>query len=282
MPGASVTIIRGSLAAFLQRETYKYDPLRGFTHTFSFKGASQANMLALFNAYTTQGIACDLTYEHDIALLDVDDQTQQYTLDNWQLLGNEESRDGLSHPALLAICSAEQIAELRTGIENAALPASTNTVDQIIAKILAGGSLASITDAGQKTVLTAFLGLQFRGSTDYRKGQYVLRHTTNAPNNFVQNVANTGVDTIYTTAQLLAECQNSSFWINPIPAGISNSIGFIDTEQRPATQPDYLWGWLKSTSTYNTAANNRIEITTEFTLEQWSILPNGYYAVKTS
>jgi hypothetical protein len=46
----------------------------------------------------------------------------------------------------------------------------------------------------------------------------------------------------------------------------------------PPAQPDYLWGWRKLPSTETTTAASRIEITTEYWLEQWSLY---YYQTAT-
>ena len=38
----------------------------------------------------------------------------------------------------------------------------------------------------------------------------------------------------------------------------------------PVTVSGYLWGWRKLPSTETSAAGNRVEITTEYILDQWS------------
>jgi hypothetical protein len=256
---ANVTI-RGSLLPFLQDTAYDFDPTRGYIFRLNYKGASQQQMLNLQQDYVRNGIACRLIFHQgDAASLEVEDSTQQFTLDVWQLLANEESRDGLSHPVLLNYLDEDDIALMRQHLENN---------DEIVDVFTGSGDLAAFNG----TPVPGFYELQQRGATDYRRGNYVLKHTTNAPNRWTSNIADVGVDQIYTPAQLLSEVQDSGLWINPIPGRLAYKIANIPTQ---GPESEYLWGWLKSGSTETTAANNRIEISTEYTLELWSI---QYYA----
>lgn len=266
---APAVIIRGSLSPYLQASTFDYDPTRGWLYHYDYKGASQTLMAALQATYVASGIACRLTYHQgDTASLDVQDSTQQTAIDRWEMLGNEESRDGLSHPLLTAILSDEEIGQVRAGIQNIDSSSTTPISDITDAIVgLAGADLATT---------EAFIGLQLRGSTDYQRGQYVLRHTTNAPNRYAVNVADLGVDKVYTTALLLTEVQDSSSWVYPLPARVAYKISSIPV---PSAQTNYLWGWKKSVSTECNAPYNRIDIVTEYVLEQWSIQDNGYYRV---
>lgn len=260
---ATNTIKRGSIYPYEQRVVFDYDPARGIIYDYDFDGAGQPEMQAIFNDYVAQGIACRMVFEKDKATLQAQDSTNSVTLDTWQILGNVESPDGLSHPTVLQICTDDQVAAIRSGIE--AVTAATPIKTQISA-ILAGSSFSGLS-AGQKEILTRFIGLQLRGSKEYRKPEYVLRHTTNAPSNNTQNIADVGINNIYTPAQLLSEAQDSGLWLFPIPPYLSYKIANIPV---PTFKANYLWGWLKSPSTSSTAANNRIDISTEFTLAQWS------------
>ncbi len=155
---------------------------------------------------------------------------------------------------------------MRTGVDSP--PGSSGqSVDDIVAKILSGPAFSGVT-AENKTILGRFLGLNFRGSTDYQRQQYVLRHTTNVSNRWQTNVSDFNVDYIYSTGSLLSECQNTGLWILPLPARLAFKIGQIPV---PQFRDNYFWGWKKGASTETTAANNRIDISTEFVLEQWSV-----------
>ena len=160
--GNRVSIVRGTLAPFLQNEEFNYDPNRGFIHKLEYKGAGQYNMQLLYTTYVNNGIPCRIVFNQgDTCTLYVDDTTQQYTLDVWQILGNEENRDGLSHPSLLALVTDDDVARMRTHLENQDTPASVFGT---------GGDLAQY--AG--TLVPVFYSLQQRGSTEYEKIAQVM------------------------------------------------------------------------------------------------------------
>lgn len=262
------TIKRGSLFPQSQKVIIRYDPQSGIVIDNDWKGAGQPEMLALFQDYVASGIACQISYQNDIADLQSSDSTQQTTLDTWEVVGNEESVDGLSHPTVTQIASADQVAAMRAGLENITT-ALTTTVG--IITILNKPVFDGISD-GDKFVLLDFMDLQVRGSTEYRKASYCVRHTTNAPSRNLPNIADVGVNNIYTVAQFLTEVQSSALWLFPMPANLVYQIANIPT---PLPKTGYLWGWLKSPPVKATAANNRINIVTEYVLEQWSV---NYYA----
>lgn len=266
---ATNTIKRGSIYPYEQRVVFDYDPARGIIYDYDWDSAGQPEMQAIFNDYVAQGIACRMVFEKDKATLQAQDSTNSVTLDTWQILGNVESPDGLSHPTLLQICNDDEIAAIRAGINNLV---SGESIDDGIAGILSSGTL-NFLSAEDKAIVSRFIGLQLRGSTEYRSPQYVLRHTTNAPSSNTPNIADVGVNQIYTTHDLLVETESSGLWLFPLPGFLSNKIGNIPV---PEFKSNYLWGWLKGPSTSTTAANNRIDISTEYILAQWS---TDYYAV---
>jgi len=254
----SVEILRGTLLAQLQNETWDFDPARGWRHGMDYLGISQANMQILQQAYANDGIACRLVYRMGgNASLDVDDSTMSYTIDTWQILGNEESRDGLSHPGLAYALAGFDVGKVIAYMRKALAEDKCSTDAFATGQPLNGTPAAAV----------RFYDLQTRGSTDYRHGQYVLRHTTNAPNRWGVNVADFGIDQIYTSGQLLTEAQNSAAWIYPLPGRLAYKIGAIPT---PYYRANYLWGWLKSASIETTGSNNRVDIATEYCLDQWS------------
>lgn len=251
--------IRGSLAAFLQDYTRRFDPTSGWIYEFNYEGVSEPEMEALQNFYVQGGCTCVLHYRRGISTLFVEDATQQFTLDNWEVVGNEESRDVLSHPFVVRIATNDQISNIRKAVDEF-------SVSDTIAPIFTNSIFDSLS-AGNKTFLGRIVGLMLRGTTDYRRGLYVLRHTTNAPSRWQSNISDFGVDSIYTTSQLLSEVQNSGLWINPMPGRLVYKIGVIPV---PTFIPFYQWGWLKCGATETTSANNRITISTDYILEQWT------------
>lgn len=262
------TIVRGSKFPQGQRVVLKYDPQTGIVVDNDYNGAGQAEMQALFYDFIQSGIACELTFEKDKASLKSSDSTQQTTLDTWEIAGSEESPDGLSHPTLLSICTDDEIRAIRAGINAAETTDGTSLQD-----IIDNGILDALTDADKETVLK-FIGLQVRGSTEYFAPSYVVRHTTNAPaRTYGSNIADDGVNQIYSFAQLLSEVQNSGYWLFPMPAALVTQVSFLASNPPPTpikNPDDYFFGWFKSPPTKTTAANNRLNIVTEYTLKQLS------------
>lgn len=265
------TVKTGSPFPQGQRITYRYDPSRGFTTIVDVKGFSQTQLQQLYNQYVANGISCELSFWEDIGSIHIDDSTQEFTIDSWQILGNEESRDGFSKPEFISAL----------GKSGDATPAD-DALSQL-RKFLADE--ASVTDVNNyltdhdwdtaaALLISRFYSLQQRGSPDYRQGDYVLRHTTNVSNRWQVNIADFGVDQIYTPAQLLSEVSDSGLWIFPLPDRLQFKVSSIPVQ---GPQNNYLWGWLKSASTETNTANNRVDITTEYTCELWSVAPNGYY-----
>ncbi len=254
---------RGSPFPLPQSIAYDYDPQHGWVIRQHFRGIDSVRMQALQNDYVRGGVACRLIIEGDLATLETEDSTRQFTIDNWQLLGNSERMDIFSHPFLEALIIAgggstdAVIAKMREELE-----ANTST-----AAAFASGVLLPF--AG--TEVQDFYTLKLRGTEEFENdafgGGYVLRHTTNAPNRWDVNVADFGVGEIYTPAQLLSEVQSTFYWIVPLPDRLAYKISNIP---EPEVRVGYLWGWKKSRSTEVLSANNRIDIVTEYVLEQWA------------
>lgn len=274
---AQETIKRGSPFPQGQEIIIDYDPSRGFIYRTRYDGISQTQLAALQQSIIANGVACRLRFFKDVGTLDVDDSTSEYTIDSWEIVGNEESKDGLSHPSIIAIIDAYQAgAGAANGTAGdvfaairAALDDNENTTDTFT-----NGSPLLAPYAG--TLVEFAYTLQQRGSGAFRYGQYVLRHRTNVSNRWLANVADVGIDQVYTTAQLLTEVTDSGLWIFPLPPRLQFKLAAIPA---PVPQTNYLWGWLKAASTETTAANNRVDIATDYTLEQWAAATdvNGDY-----
>lgn len=250
------TIKRGSLFPQSQKTVVRYDPQTGIVVENDFNGAGQPEMQALFYDAIQSGIAGQITYENDKASLQTTDSTQQTTLDTWQIVGNEDSPDILTHPTILAFnLDSKDTATMRRACSD------DNVIkwDDVYAKM-------NDTDNGD--ALKKFFDLYKRGSQQYRKAQYVIRHSTNCPSRNLPNIADVGIETIYTFARLLSEVQSSALWLFPMPANLVYQISNIPV---PTGRDGYRFGWLKSPPTKTTSANNRIDITTEYTLELWSL-----------
>jgi hypothetical protein len=268
---------RGGLLPKLQSETNDYDPLRGFIYRATFRGLSADEMLALQSDYIRRGIACSITYSLGVSMLEVVDSTQQFTLDDWQLNGDEERIDIFSHPDVIATVNefssdeadAQSVyASIRQHLENQDDPATAFTDPNL--------DVFALGQPGE--LLQFYYSLYQRGTTEFENdvdgSGYVLSHSTNVSNRYQTNIADVNVGRVYSTAELLTEVQSSALWKNPLDARRVYKIANIPA---PAPQDNYFWGWKKSRSSENTAANNRVSIQTHYKLALWSIAPNGLY-----
>jgi hypothetical protein len=244
--------ITGTLQPVRQPVKVSYDPQRGLQIIIPWESAGN-NLQGLATTYQANRVAYELEATDRKSTLVATASGGQLgipdlTTDTWQILGNEIQKSLLEHPDVVA------------GIDTA-------TRDEIENATLNGTKEADLNPA-----LSAFASKVFdrlrRGNTHYALGQYVLRHTTNVSNVYAQNVADFNIERIYTTSQLIAEVTNANSWIFPMPGRMVNKLQGISA---PTTKTGYLWGWRKLPSTETTTAGNRIEITTEYWLEQWDI-----------
>lgn len=259
-------IRRGSALPIDHTQVIESSPTSGYTVIREFAGTDSNAMLGLMYDYVRAGVATRFTFSGGVSRLEINDATQNVVLDVWQVLANEVSKDIFEHPNV-SLLPQPLLALIRVYLDE-----HTSTSSDAIGNSPDYGSLSS----DQKDTVENFLSLYLRGTTNYRVQQYVLRHTTNAPANWGgPNVADVGIDQIYQMGDLLKEITSASLWVNPAPARIV-------TKLKALTQPDdrdgYQWGWLKSASTETTAANNRVEIQTEYCLEQWSVDLYDVYA----
>ena len=174
--------------------------------------------------------------------------------DTWQILANEIQKDIKQHPLFLAM--------------EAAMPGTIGYVVRDVALYNQGLALGTpAPDPSVAVVATQLFNLLIRGTTHYALSQYVLRHTTNVSNAYAANVSDLNINCVYNPAALFAEVTNANSWIFPLPGRLLFKLQAIAA---PIAQPFYLWGWRKLAATETTAATNRIDITTEYWLEQWS------------
>jgi len=259
------TLVRGTKLPLGQRTIYDFDPVRGYIIRTELEGAGQVEMLATHQDYVRQGIANRLIYERDRASLEVEDSTQTYLLDTWQVDGNEETRDGLSHPNLSFLIDATTLIRVvRLYIDD---PTDTNYT------ALTADPTYQALGLNNQEALDREIDRQLKGDTGYKNGQYALIHTTNAPSNYQANVADFGVDAIYSSGQFLSEISNSNLWVLVCPPRLQFKMqqAASDLLSRIGAVPaNYMIGWLKSASTEGTAANNRIDIRTTYVLDIWS------------
>jgi len=249
MPKARIT---GTLQPVRQPVKINYDPQRGYLITIPWESAGN-NLNGIANSYQSQRVAYELEATERKSILTATASGGQLgipdlTTDTWQILGNEIQKSLLEHPDVVA-----------------AVPSTVR--DQLYKAELAGTDEVSFSPPLGAYASKVFDRLR-RGATHYALGQYVVRHTTNVSNQYGVNVADFNIERIYTTSQLIAETTNSNSWIFPMPGRMVYKLQNIVA---PTAKTDYLWGWRKLPSTETTTAGNRVEITTEYWLEQWDV-----------
>jgi hypothetical protein len=287
---------RGLSTPFCRKQTGRWSPVNGWTFDQAFSGLSYAQMQALANLYANDGIEYELTLQNGIASLTTRDTTGNTTIDVWEINASQVTVSWLKNPFLLNALYI--VAAAYTQSSNQAV--LDWNVTRFCGKMAAGIANqtspfdlvkpASIADAtGVFSSQQFFDGVFTFGSISptvylpifrfYQRAlagqdvffadQYSLRHTTNASNRGYFNVADVDVNCIYTPAQLYSEITNSQSWLFPCPAEIMAALADIFNGLGVAP-PNYLQGALKGGSSRVTAANNRVNIVTEYQLFNWN------------
>jgi hypothetical protein len=250
--------VNGTLQPVAKAPVIEYDPNRGQTIRLEWESAGD-NLRNIALSLGAQRIAYNFTQSPHLSRIIASATGSQVgvpeiTTDTWQIMANEIQKDIKTLPRFL------EMEESYPG-----------TIGYIVRDVelynqgQSPGTPAPV--AGAAAEAANLFWLLVRGVTHFATSQYVLRHTTNVWNGYAANVSDLNIERIYTTTQLLAECQNASSWIFPLPGRLAYKLQQIPA---PAARSNYLWGWRKLPSTETTAAGNRIEITTEYWLEQWS------------
>jgi hypothetical protein len=254
--GSWTTVFKGDSSMNVRRDTVRWDPTRGYSELIDYRGLSQQSALDLFQTYIGLGVACEVVYEDDIAEVHINNSTQEITIDSWEIVGDEAQSDFLLHPTMLSNLALEDIQELRQYLNDGL------TSNQVFI-------MADWEDL-QDTAIERIYAAVFNGQTEYLKQQYVLRHETSLSGRSKENIADVGVNQIYTIASLLSEVQDSSLWAFPLPERLAYKISNILPPYVPygySAPQNYVWGAFKSTSTESTVVNNRIQIRTDYTID---------------
>jgi hypothetical protein len=255
-------IINGTLLPIKQPSEYNYDSKSGLSRVDRWESAGEPGLYGLATQLSALRISYNFVPSVGKSVLVAtatgpDNGQPEVTTDTWQIVANEIQKSLFEHPKSMAIEAAASgsLGRIRKNLER------YNNEEELVA--LSGPAIA----AGG-TILFDLLKL---GTTHYPIGQYVIRHTTNVSDSYAVNVADTNVGKIYTTAQLVgsptAELTNPNNWVFPIPPRLVYKLQNIPA---PAAATGFTWGWRKLPSTEGTAANGRIDINTEYWLEQWS------------
>jgi hypothetical protein len=265
----SRAIYRGTSLPLQQRFSEHYSPTNGVTRDFLWRGHDFSRIQLLASQLVSVGAEYEYTFENGSHVLRAIDTSGEIAIDTWEMGLNRLLPSSFENPRNINSISPVHLALIKFAIEMGLKP--NDAVEEFNASpelVLQYGSATwptSSTSAGEAAL--ALYDRVSKGSVSYTYSSYVLRHTTNVSNRWARNVSDVNVDCIYTTAQLLSEAENGNLWVYPLPGRLAYKILSLDA---PPARDRYLWGWLKSGSAESTAANNRVNIVTEYELGQWS------------
>lgn len=260
-------IINGSLAPVNKPTEVDFDPNRGLVMHLAYESAG-ANLGGLANTFINSGVAFRWVNSGVKSRLDatvsggtsgLPDRAQV----NWQLLANEtqksifESDVGLQASELFPPDPAHGSTGLISDIKGAAAALQNNDFS-------AYNDIIEDLPDDQMAYLNALVPLLLAGTTHFSFGQYVLKRSITVSNFY------TGAVTDESLSELIIPFA-SIFNLGITPA-IANSIASIPT---PAPHANYLWGWRQLPSTAVTTAQNRVEVSTELWLDNWSLILYG-------
>lgn len=178
-------------------------------------------------------------------------------IDRWEMPANEIQKTIWEHNKLLEI-PTEAVNLAKKYVDDG------KSWDDLVEEEV--DLLATLTETQMLDLAEAF-DLASRQQDHFPLGQYVLRHVTNVAAGYNSNVSDSNVERLYTTEQLLAEVTDPVWWTVPLPPRLVYKIEHLAA---PTARTGFLWSWRKLPSAESTAANGRIEISTEYWLEQWS------------
>lgn len=265
----SIPVIRGVNQPLVESVEITFDPTRGFVTTTVYSLPSGSNndstMAALANFLTYSGIAISQSFKGGVYRITAVDSTLNNPIDNWELTGDDERLDLFQNPLWSGQITADQMATLRQYLSNNSTT-DTAFADPILSPLKNGVVQRAYNryQAGNDVFLNSAYG-----------SGYVLRHTTNVPNRWGQNLADTNVGKIYLLGSFLSEISSPANWVFPCPFSLQYAINIATAACLSASQglpggATYQVGWLKQRSNRESVANNRVNIQTTYTLNFWN------------
>lgn len=286
-------IDRGTTDTQLQSQVYSYDRTRGHSLVEEYKGLSQTKAITLYNGRVMWAQKSSLTLRDGRAEARFEWSGSEggtaaptsltTTIDRWEVSEPNEAKDLFQHPlfmqAVLAFtfnleAQMDVIKIIRRFAGNAQTSSSAQTQQAMIDAInLYLDPLALLTPLNSTDLepVLKFYRLFANNQVTYQDSSWALRHTTNCPANWARNIADTNRNRIYTNAQFLSEVTNGTLWIYPLPTRLQFKLtNAVDRwiADHPALA-DFSNGWLKSASPEASVGQGRIEIQTNYRLDQW-------------
>lgn len=251
-------IVKGRSGPIAQPLRITYDPKNGRKVHTPFMASSVDSLLNHAEELEEKKIGYTIESDGVKAWMSIDnaptDESKEETpIDTWEMPGNEIHKALFEHPRCLAI--------------EAASPGILGVIQNKYNLYQNGEGADDVFSAGEPEVNTEarlIYGLMIRGTTHFAVSQYVLRHVQTISQQFSQNIVDEDVGKIYTTAKLITECEEFDI---PLYPRLKAKIQAIE---EPDAEDGYLWGWRKLPATEALASDNKIAITNEYWLEQWS------------
>lgn len=261
----SDSIKTGTLIPLLQSETYQFDPLNGDMLAQVYANFSPQQMQILAGKFRKSGTPYQLTIEQERATLITQYTNPAITMDSWQVVQTRMATSPLLNPRNIAAIDSDNDIKVIGYAVNKGI-----TLQKAVEEMTADGVTPTPTVPSGAAALRLFKRMS-DGLTSYDEVRYVLQHTTNVSNRYASNVSDENVRAIYTFSQLFSEVQSVNLWVFPLPSRLVYKLQLLNFEPfAPPARDNYRWGWLKGASSETSAANNRIDITTEYELGQWS------------
>jgi hypothetical protein len=235
-------IINGYIGSIRQRTRIQYDPSQGETTTYEWEsagdnlGGEAATCKALGRSYdlTRTGYRSRL-----IATESRNNFIQEQALERWELLSNQNMLDIREHPNSVAIGQsglARVLKDVKRHEAGQAITTSSYTASQL-----------------------RLFNLMIRGVTHFPVWSWTVRYTANVSNSYqFLTSANSGVGTIIAHSDM----------VSSVPSGRLRST--LDSIPVLDETDDMTWGWLKTSVTEVQSARNRVDISSEAVLAQWS------------
>lgn len=251
----------------LKSQKIAYSKEQGFRTVTEYEGTIAAVRAFAFQLNATVSWDIDdsdapkATLTISAPFLEAGNQVVEQPVDTWELVGNSQARDIYEHPNSLSL-GAKMLSAIKASVQKVqggnSISESNASYETAINTSTGLPWLAGVLGVSSVKTLELF-DLILKGTTSYQISQFVLRYTRVVGSTSAVTVACAYTEYVYQIANINNEA--------PIPLGLSVAIGQIPAI--PA-RTNYTAGWLKQAPTSRALANGKVEITTEWWLENWS------------
>lgn len=289
---STLPTLRGNDEPLLQKRDWQNEWTRGTTYGEDWKGINPAKMFAKWNGLVYTAQRMQMSVERGIASLRVEwsgsgggavgsggnNNSIEVTIDRWECPEPTILVHVFEHPTFLAAMDVALAAwgfsvnDSERAQTIAGWIASANSGRQFTEFVKGTGWPAFVASHPTEASYMARMYQKAAIGQQWQTSLYSCRHTTNAPSFWGLNVADLNVNSIYSPAQFMSEATNASSWIYPLPGRLQYKLAAAASAYTALTpaRSNYQIGWLKAASAESTAPRGRIEISTNYVLNQWS------------